>query len=329
MARRSGGVPSKRIAELAGVSEATVSRVLRGGSGVSEQLRQRVLQAAAATHAPPLDAARVAARSLGVVVSSLRTTDARILQSLVTCAAGVGYAPAIFVRHQATQGWLRSALGQVDAAVFDDAREAAEFAAQRPGVRTVSLQHTRGIAVAQVYPDDHACGLEIAGRIAVTGRVRLAAVGDVRHGEAYSPLVQGLIDGALRHDLDLPHGRLLDCGTSRRDAVACATELFHRLGARPEVVVCSSDEVAIGVIEAASRLSISVPSDVWVIGHGDSDLARVHDVTSSCVDHEQMARDAVQVLGLPAGELPEPAHRGVPYRIRVRATAALPGEAAH
>ena len=266
------------------------------------------------------------AQSLALVVSSLAGIDARLLQSLVTGAGHAGYVPAIFVREHLAYDSHRQGLSRVHGAVFENAQEAAEFAHQVPSVPVVSLEHDPLIAVDQVYADEYACGLEIAGRIAVTGKVRLAVVGELRRRDNESPLVRGYFDGALRHDLDLPYGRLRECGPRRRDAIACATELFRGSEPIPEVVLCSSDEIAIGVIDAASRLSLSVPHDVWVIGHGDSEFARLHEVTSSSVNHTQLAQQVIEQLILQPRERPPAARRAVAHRIQARATAPLPGQ---
>lgn len=322
MARKGGPIPSKHIAELAGVSAATVSRVMRGSDGVSDHLRQRVMDAVNRSGATAAITDEVWRNSFGLVVSSMRAICPRFLQSFVEEASGGGYLTTVLISDLLERGRRRLTADLLSGLVFQRASDAVAFRRMFASLPAVSLEYDARIEVDQIYPDDYGSGLDITGRIAVTGKVRLALVGEVRKNGQHSPLVQGYIDGALRHDLDLSHDRMCHSGPHRGEARGCATELFHHAKHHPEVVLCTSDEIAIGVLEAASRLSLAIPTDIWVVGHGDSELARIHELTSSSVDHDAWGKQVIQRLT--SQESVHSFKSAVRHRVAVRTSAALP-----
>jgi DNA-binding LacI/PurR family transcriptional regulator len=64
------------VANLAGVSRSTASRVIRDQAHVNEELRERVRQAAVTLGYVPNDAARMLAARRAVVVARLLESDA-------------------------------------------------------------------------------------------------------------------------------------------------------------------------------------------------------------------------------------------------------------
>jgi DNA-binding LacI/PurR family transcriptional regulator len=250
------------------------------------------------------------------------------MQAIVAGANDAGYSPLVFLYQQLRRdSRQRDHLTLVGGAIFDSAAEAAEYAALAPDLPIVSLQKNTGHAFDEAYPDDYRCGQEIAARIAGTGKVRLALLGELRRSGAYTPLVQGYIDGALLHDLELPFTHLIECGPDPHEAAMVVTGLLHRADKCPQVVLCTSDQVAVGVMDAAARLSLSVPGDLWVIGNGDTAPGRLYALTSISVDFSRLAEFAIQTITRHHGERSGgPLSCAVPNIIQVRSTAALPLE---
>jgi LacI family transcriptional regulator len=67
---------------------------------------------------------------------------------------------------------------------------------------------------------------------------------------------------------------------------------------RPTAIVATSDIIAVGVIQAAKSLGISVPQDVSVIGIDDIDIARMTEPPLTTVKQpvEEMAEKAAEIL---------------------------------
>ena len=66
----------------------------------------------------------------------------------------------------------------------------------------------------------------------------------------------------------------------------------------PTAVFCANDHVAIGAINAAAELGVSVPGDVAVIGFDDLPIARwpVFNLTTVRVAFEEMSEAVVELL---------------------------------
>jgi DNA-binding LacI/PurR family transcriptional regulator len=95
--------------------------------------------------------------------------------------------------------------------------------------------------------------------------------------------------------IQLPDDRVARADYSVEGGQAAATELL-RGGVTG--VVCASDPLALGVIQAARRAGLSVPADVSVVGFDDSRFMRYIDPALTTVRQpiEAMGRAVVERL---------------------------------
>jgi len=82
------------------------------------------------------------------------------------------------------------------------------------------------------------------------------------------------------------------------EALATAELFFKRASRRPTAFVCSSDEDALHLIQAAERFDIRVPRDLSVIGFDNSSIAQLERVSLTSIDHPgfSMGELAVNLL---------------------------------
>ncbi len=73
------------------------------------------------------------------------------------------------------------------------------------------------------------------------------------------------------------------------EAEAAAERFFRKGGGRPTAFVCSSDEDALHIIQAAERFDIRVPRDLSVISFDNSSIAQLERVSLTSVDHPGFA----------------------------------------
>jgi LacI family transcriptional regulator, repressor for deo operon, udp, cdd, tsx, nupC, and nupG len=94
----------------------------------------------------------------------------------------------------------------------------------------------------------------------------------------------------------------------------------------PTAVVAASDEMAFGVMSAARRLGLDVPSELSVIGIDDHAMSGVLDLTTVRQDVELQGRLAGKTLmdWLLGGETPAHVDEIVPVELVVRASTAPP-----
>ncbi|HWH97103.1 MAG TPA: LacI family DNA-binding transcriptional regulator [Pseudolysinimonas sp.] len=83
------------------------------------------------------------------------------------------------------------------------------------------------------------------------------------------------------------------------DGLAAARELLES-GHRPDAIVCANDLLALGAIKAITDLGLRVPADISVIGMDDSDIALLANPALTSVDlgaHERARVAADMLLG--------------------------------
>jgi LacI family transcriptional regulator, gluconate utilization system Gnt-I transcriptional repressor len=94
-----------------------------------------------------------------------------------------------------------------------------------------------------------------------------------------------------------------------------------------DLIVCVSDPLAFGILNACLRRGIKVPQDIAVAGFGDFEVGRVStpSLTTLAVDASLLAREVADVV---AAALRETASEGaavgardVPYAVRPRESA--------
>jgi DNA-binding LacI/PurR family transcriptional regulator len=297
------------IAGKAGVSEATVSRVLNGKAGVSTVTRQAVLSAVDVLgYARPTQLRTERVRLIGLVLPELHSpifpafaevvADALAQQGFasVLCTrtergitepeyvdlliaqevAGVVFAGGLYAQADANHDhYARLAERNLPVVLVNAAVDNLPFptvacdddsAAEQALNHLVSLGHTRiGMVLG---PRDHIPSqrkLSAAKRMAAAGRVQLTD------------------DRIARADYSIEGGQ-------------AAAEDLLRGGVTG--VICASDPLALGVIQAARRAGLSVPADVSVVGYDDSRFMRYIDPALTTVRQpiEAMGRAVVERL---------------------------------
>jgi LacI family transcriptional regulator len=295
------------VAERAGVSTATVSRVLTGRRGTGAEVAQRVHDA--------VDALGYVPDYLAKALRDQRTATLGFVVPDITNP----FFPALIQAVEASARAASSSILLVDARNDpDEERRVAELLVSRrvDGILISPCHLTRSVAlveqlvssvsvvqidrvvssnVASVSADHTGPMAQLAGIAARTGRQRAAFVGSEltvstsnARQEAFAQQF-GDTDRVLVGDFSVEWGR------------AAAHELVRRW---PDVefVVCASDLIAFGVIQELQTMGRRVPEDIAVTGWDDTLLAIASRPTITTVRQPiaEMARLAVElVTGIP------------------------------
>jgi DNA-binding LacI/PurR family transcriptional regulator len=274
------------VARHAGVSVATVSRVLNDIPIVRTEMRERVRDAIAELGYRPSSTARSLSlgRTLAIgVVAPFFATPSVVerLRGVSERAGRRGYALMLFdvetpaqradafrdfARPDRIDGLLVISLPVADAEVA---------ALERDGlpVVMVDIGHPR---VPHVVIDDARGGELAAEHLAARGHRRIGFVGDVPANafgftsseERRRGFRRGLRAAGVEPVSDLEYlGR-----HGRAEARALAHAMLCRAD-RPTAVFAASDVQAVGVLEAARALDLRVPEDVAVVGFDDTEIA--------------------------------------------------------
>ncbi|MET0426562.1 MAG: LacI family DNA-binding transcriptional regulator [Actinoplanes sp.] len=300
---------TKRLAEVAkkaGVSEATVSRVLNGRTGVSESTRASVLTALDVLgYERPTKLRGERGRLVGLVLPELQNPIFPALAEVVTASlAQRGFTPLLAARTIGgvpERDYIEMLLDhQVSGVVFAGGSYAladAEHGHYRALTdrRMPVVMVNAGVAdlgFPHISTDDAVAVEQAYGHLKSLGHAR---VGMVMGPEDHMPSRRKLTALAK---IAGPAGEnwFIERTTfSMESARLAAAKLIDR---GVTGMICASDVLALGSIRAARRLGLDVPSDVSVVGFDDSALMTCTDPPLTTVRQpiEMMGQAAVDLL---------------------------------
>ncbi|MFC0531664.1 LacI family DNA-binding transcriptional regulator [Phytohabitans kaempferiae] len=299
-------VTIREVAQAAGVSVATVSRVLTGKDRVAEQTRRAVLQACKDLDYQP-----------DALAASLRSGSSSSVGMLVPDITN-SFFPAVV--QAAEQGFAEAGLD----VVFCDASNDVAVEAQR--LQTLLRRRVDALLVCPVHATGSAPALRSAARSTRVAQLERRAVDEldfigVDQRAGMSQLVRHLASSGARtavfagatsalssikdrstafteacevhgieawpvEDLDFP---------SARNGRAFTRRLVER-GDLPDAIACANDDVASGVILELRDLGVRCPADVLVTGYDDVPVAALLGLTTIAQPLRDLGREVVHLL---------------------------------
>ena len=352
MAKRSATIYD--VAGMAGVSIATVSRVLNGSAPVRQETRERVDSAVRELHFVPNSAARSLSGgrrgSIGLVYpldeertgqGQLHEDDATVLYTdaiirgatwqaarhgcvLLTCAVRIG-------RNTGPRA-LQQVCSAVGGLIVTD-RVAHHVGAMRTAtrMRAVHLSGSGSPKFGGAISVDNGSGIAaLMAHLAETHGVQDFGYVDgivdspdaVARAEAFRSCL-GALGGVAR-----PENLLVGEFSMARAAEALAARLDHP-APLPQVFVCANDQMALGVVRTLERRGISVPGEVLVTGFDDVALARQLQPGLTTVAQPSFALGVAAVdlvIGLLDGEIPAGTVQTLPTELVVRSSCGCPAQ---
>jgi len=268
------------VAERAGVSIATVSRVMRGTASVSPRTRDRVLAAASALHYLPSAAASQLAShreaSLGLVLPHI---DGAYYSDLIVGfeeeAGRLDHSVALVLanpRADATRA-VRHLAERVSGLAFMAHSSAGdELIADLSGPRRVITGARRRVAgVASLRVASHDSAMRLTEHLLATGRRRLCFLGTTEPGSDIEERHAGFLAAHRQRGLDsLPS---VDC-TLDEEGGARAVQLALARWQGIDGFLCGNDLVALSVLTELRSRGVTVPEDCAVVGWDDILTAR-------------------------------------------------------
>ena len=317
LTERAGGTMPKRtrvegrerpsvydVAERAGVSIATVSRVLRGTAPVAAETRRRVLSAAEELRWRPSRLARAFVEqshgAVGIVFPDLGGPYySPVIAGFEEKAAERRSAVLILATHgRANADELVFDLAdRVDGLVVMGRTVTDDVIASiaHSNVPVVLLARAPVGDVAAVRTANAAPADALAQHVLSHGRRHVAFVGDPARSPDVSERWRGVRRALQRGGIDVSQALVPCDGFDVEHGYKAGLELFA-LGNVVDAVMCANDEVAAGVLRAVTGYGLRVPDDVIVTGWDDTPMAaRTHPPLSTVRQpmHELGARAAV------------------------------------
>lgn len=295
------------IAEKLGISIVSVSKGLSGKAGVSEEVRQKILETAKALgYEPPAPKAEekpAYSENIGILVADHFFDDntfySSLYRSVLTSCAAAGFSAMMeLVSPQAEQNCIMPTLltnRKVDALIFMGTINRRYLCtAIQSGLPFILLDfYDEEIGADSVLSDNNGGGAVLTQHLLQTGRTKIGFVGSVNATSSIMDRYLGYVRTLLHAGIEpRPDWRIADRGP---DGKFIKLELPQEM---PEAFVCNCDEVAFNLVEQLKRAGYQVPRDIAVTGFDDfqfSTLCRPP-LTTYRVDVEGMAAAAVEML---------------------------------
>jgi LacI family transcriptional regulator len=328
------------VAELAGVSIKTVSRVVNREPNVRDATRAKVEQAIAELrYQPNLSARNLASQRARLITliyddpSNYENPSAgyviRMQSGALSACRTAGYRLVIYpcdFRHKAIDAELKSMLeharpqGVVLAAPLSNMPKLvnAIVASDTPMVRL--SPGTGGAKQYVVATNDREISAEMTRHLASLGHRRIAFIhGDPSH-KAVANRYLGYRDGLQQSGLEFSE-RLTAQGDNSFGSGEAAGAQLMRMTNPPTAIFAANDDMAAGVLRAARLLDVDVPGQLSVAGCDDISLARQLCPTLTTIRQplSRMAeRAALVLIGHGNDESPLQGSEIVPAAIEIR-----------
>jgi LacI family transcriptional regulator len=326
------------VAASAGVSIATVSKVVNGRTDVGPATRERI-ELLLKEHdyvAPRREVPRPSSRQTVELVfdGKFNAYGAEIIQGVLEAARDGAVTVATSLRPRGHQhapqerltAWARELAGAGRRAVIAVVNDLAALArAQLPLVVIDPLNLPRA-RVTSVGSTNFAGGLVATQHLLGLGHRRIAFVGGPLSAACNQARMHGFRAAMEAEGAPVPEEYVRSGHFMYEDGVALGA-LVLDLAERPTAVFAASDETAAGVIEAARARGLRIPEDLSVVGFDDTQVARFASPPLTTVRQplREMGGVALRTaLRLAAGEQLESHHVELATELVVRDSTAPP-----
>lgn len=278
------GVTIKQVAIEAGVSIATVSRVLNDKGTTSEATRRRVEEVVARLRYVPHGAARSLitnrTNAIGVVLPDIHGEFfSEVIRGMDRVAWGNGYHLLVSSSHADRSGLkevLRAIYGRVDGLILMtpdvDGDTLRSFVPSRVPVVLLNCHDTGG-AFDSIGVDNFGGARAMARHLTARGHRRIAIVtGPAGNTDARERL-RGFREELARDGGPAVAGVELAGDFGEASGFDAGRRLLH-LTPRPSAVFAANDAMAIGVLAALQEAGVRVPEEIAVAGFDDIPIAR-------------------------------------------------------
>jgi LacI family transcriptional regulator len=347
-------VTAREVAQLCGVSVATVSRVFNRPATVSATTRERVERVARDLDFSPNESARALSRQQSAMVGLVWDTDHRrpgwrhpflqdLLLGLKSALSSHGYHLLLLAtsddardRHPGVS--LADPIAYVGMTrrhhlaglvLIDSGTDAEAFTAfAQSGLPCVALDVPLSGPRATYVTSDNAGGAAEAVRhLAALGHRRIATITGPRGNAPAAARTEGYRRGLAEAGLPVSEDLVIGGDFYRESGFVGMRRLLARKDP-PTAVFAASDEMAVGALLAARAAGLRVPADLAVVGFDDIEVASLVDPALTTVAQDKpgfgtAAAGAILAM-IGTAEAPEPALLPTKLVIRDSCGAHLP-----
>ncbi len=272
----------KRIAELSGVSKATVSRVLNGHPNIRPELREQVQKVIDETGFTPNHVARSLASDRSNIVGLVIPSGAQtvfndpyfpaLTEGIAQSVKKHNLILALFVFQSEEEGrdTIRGILnaGLLDGLMITADQKGDLFIPKLIGDKMPFVYIGRpndSIGISNVDADNISGGYQATNHLIELGNRRIATIATAMNSAGDNRLA-GYRQALKKHDIEYDE-RLAQFGDySLESGYRVMKSLLEE---KPDAVFVASDTMALGAIRAIREANLHIPDDIAIVGHDD------------------------------------------------------------
>lgn len=294
----------KDVARLAGVSSATVSRVLNESGYASSEAKEKVQEAIRElSYVPNQNAVFLktgSTKNIGIITPSMSPTASVLITSFIIAAEAKNYSVTVFITHGDEKreiealDMLRSK--QLDAIfVVYRVNNWDTFFQYRQYGPIVTLQRIEDERIPSVYID-HYDGYRMAlDLLWDTGCKSIFNVYGSKNGLNTKIRIKAYEDFCHEHKLASHPPEFFMGYHSINDGEKVA-QWFHEQDKKPDAFLVHSDSIAAGLVAHLNRLGYDLQKDVSVIGFDNLEMSYLMDITTVDYMIEEQSKNAFSIL---------------------------------
>ena len=295
----------REVAQLAGVSASTVSRVMNGTAKVDPEKKERVLRVIEETGFVPNEVARTlfrkSAKTIGLIVPSIRNPYFTELAAHIdTLSLQCGFRPFLCntgydpEKEKAAVQMLVSM--NADAIIVASCSEQIRETLNNCPIPVVALDAMLyGADVeACIYCDYYEGGRMAAEYLVEKGCQNIVCIKGPQYRYSARSRYQGYLDVCRERNIPV---QSVECDYDFDQGIAMTEELLRKYPDVDGIIACN-DIVAISTYKVLYKQNISVPDRVQLIGFDDISFATLlsPELTTICQPVKEMAKKAVELI---------------------------------
>ena len=303
----------KDIAELAGVSKSTVSRIISASGYASKESRKKVLKAMKELQYKPNAVARAMVskktNNIGVIIYRQHHPIAshpfygKILDAILTNSAMLNY--SVFVKTDKEMSLLSAddmLEKRVDGLILISRlnQEVIGHINQFNIPYLIVNGTTEENDVIQIFNDDKKGGKLVADHLFELGHRHILVIAGPQEHRSHLLRLQGFLERMDELNCSVSLDEIYYTSTSTfEDGYKGISTLWEHVGSKkPTAIFTTNDMLAIGTIKALLEKGIRIPEDISVTGFDNIDFSEMFhpSLTTIHVDKLKMGTDAVLLL---------------------------------
>lgn len=290
------------VAKKLGVSISTVSRALQDHPTISQKTKKLVKKTVAELNYSPNNVAaslrKGKVNSIGVIIPKINSTFMSNCifgiesitypagYNLIICQSNENYEKEVHNIRTLIDSQVSGIILSLSNDTIDTEHLKNVINKNIPLVMFDRVDETLGVDC--IVNDDSEISKDIVEHFANQGYKKIAIISGPVHIYVYKNRLEGYINGLNQFNLEKQDEWIIKGIQTTSEAFEATKKLFRNSNS-PDAIFCTSDTIALGVIQAIEKMGLNVPNDVGVIGYSNDIFSEI--ITPSLTSVEQFPKD--------------------------------------